>query len=479
MGNSLGPVAQPEQLWPKCSDMVSALQDNGLDLVVALCIAVIAYHCFILLHAEHSVARQRKLPFVNASIISIGLIFILDMVTYALEGDGVISYGSCHVRVFYLLSMVGVIVIWPVMIFHLRASVFRNPGVRYSLAFYMMLLPAIEILYDMTSGDVRGVFGFLNALKDEFPRGSDDIPTLQEVMLDLIRVGYFFSVALSFLQYYGELVRQWRSEATARQEPKLDELSIDRAIFVFSVVLSAVVAMALSGVNLVGLGVFSGLVGAGLSLAFRDLLNNLVAGLILLWDKSLEVGDVISTEDGWTGEIRNITMRYTLLGDRNEVEMLIPNSMLISGSIRNLTREIPEVRLGVKMRIGLSEDFRQAINIMEAACVNMGGRVSQKSRFKPKGFLLEHTSEATILEIRFWISDAAAGIANIKSDVAQRVTEALEAEGFYRPVPVYRLSVDEQLKEEQFRGDSASHSPGRSRSRRSGVRRKQLATSSP
>ena len=474
-----GPGASQEQLWPKCSDLVSAIQDNGLDLVVALCIAVIAYHCFILLHAEHSAARERKLPFVNATILSIGLIFVLDMITYALENSGEISYGACHVRVFYLLSMAGVIVIWPVMIFHLRASIFRNPAVRYSLAFYMVLLPAIEILYDMTSGDVRGIFGFLNALKEEFPRGSDDVPTLQEVMLDLIRVGYFFSVALSFLQYYGELFRQWRVDSALHSEPKLDELSIDRAIFVFSVVLSAVVAMALSGVNLVGLGVFSGLVGAGLSLAFRDLLNNLVAGLILLWDKSLEVGDVISTEDGWTGEIRNITMRYTLLGDRNEVEMLIPNNMLISGPIKNLTREIPEVRLGVKMRIGLREDFRQAIKVMETSCTNMGGRVSQKSRFKPKGFLLEHTSEATILEIRFWISDAAAGIANIKSDVAQKVTEALEGAGFYRPVPVYRLSVDDGVEAEQLQARPDSQSRARARDRRSGVRRKQFVASSP
>ena len=68
-------------------------------------------------------------------------------------------------------------------------------------------------------------------------------------------------------------------------------------------------------------------------------LNNVVAGLVLAWDKSIKFGDVISLPDGFTGEITRQSLRYTQLTDRNQVNVLVPNSIMTTRELTNFTRD--------------------------------------------------------------------------------------------------------------------------------------------
>ena len=73
--------------------------------------------------------------------------------------------------------------------------------------------------------------------------------------------------------------------------------------------LSGLVSLWMMWVNLLSLGLFSGLIGAGLTIAFRDLLSNMFAGLFLHWDKSIRIGDVIRTSKGITGRVEDIRVQ--------------------------------------------------------------------------------------------------------------------------------------------------------------------------
>ena len=235
---------------------------------------------------------------------------------------------------------------------------------------------------------------------------------------------YFFASSMIVTSYYG-LILELRHRMQLRLRTGavgLDADSFSRAVYVISIVISLAVSIPLAGANIEGLGLFSGLVGAGLSFALRDLLNNVVAGLVLAWDKSIKFGDVISLPDGFTGEITRQSLRYTQLTDRNQVNVLVPNSIMTTRELTNFTRDSGDIRLEVNVSVR-SEDWKRCSEIAEKACLR-ARRVLRGVSEKPRVFLTSFGGSVCELNVRFWIEDPQNGIANVKSDVMRAIASA-------------------------------------------------------
>lgn len=250
----------------------------------------------------------------------------------------------------------------------------------------------------------------------------------------LLLFSYHLTLWSIILIYLGEL---W-SSGQKNRPVGFDQTSVDRTVAVFALGVAAIVALLLSGANFISIGIFSGLLAAGLSLSMRELLNNIAAGLMLLWDESIAVKHVIETEDGTTGEIKRMTMRYTLVQDREHRETLIPNAVLVTGEIRNYSRS-KEVRLGVDYPVELGSDIDDAIATAEKACLSV--RRVLKYGDPPRTFLREYTQWAAILDVRFWIADPEQGIRNVKSQVLRAVTTAFQRKGIKTPHPIYTVGL--------------------------------------
>lgn len=110
------------------------------------------------------------------------------------------------------------------------------------------------------------------------------------------------------------------------------------------------------GIDLSSLSLFAGALGVGLGLGVQDIFKDFIAGLVLLFDRSIEVGDYIELETGVAGEIRSVGARATTLVTNDNVSVLIPNSMLLSNSLTNWTRNRATRRVHVPFVVAFGTD---------------------------------------------------------------------------------------------------------------------------
>src|SRR6185369_4398167 len=89
-------------------------------------------------------------------------------------------------------------------------------------------------------------------------------------------------------------------------------------------VVAVPVKLPLMGVDLTVLSVFGGALGVGLGLGLQKIASNYISGFIILLDRSIRLGDLI-TVDGHSGEVTRITTRYAVVRLLNGVEAIIPN----------------------------------------------------------------------------------------------------------------------------------------------------------
>jgi small-conductance mechanosensitive channel len=164
----------------------------------------------------------------------------------------------------------------------------------------------------------------------------------------------------------------------------------------------------------------------------RDLLSNYVAGMMLLWDKSVKINDVIAIGDSRIGRIKDITMRYMVVEDRNDVEFLVPHSQLINSTFENWTRRNKKVRLKLDIGVAYDSSIDHVKDIMRSVCFEVP-RVLKHPL--PNPLILSIDDSSIHFQLRFRISDPEEGIRNVMSDVYERLLKRFHDEGIEIPFP--------------------------------------------
>jgi small-conductance mechanosensitive channel len=214
------------------------------------------------------------------------------------------------------------------------------------------------------------------------------------------------------------------------------------------------------GIDLSVLALFSGAVGVGLGFGLQKIVSNLVSGIILLADKSIKPGDVISVGDHF-GRVGNMGARYTSVDTRDGREYLIPNEDFITQRVANWTYSSDLVRLSVKFNTTYDSDPRQVQEAAVAAARSIE-RVAKKPA--PSCMLAAFGSSALEFELWFWITDPAAGVANVKSDVLLSLWDTLDKQGakIAKPGParvIYELAHPIAREDEPDPGKDEPDSP--------------------
>ena len=178
-----------------------------------------------------------------------------------------------------------------------------------------------------------------------------------------------------------------------------------------------------SGVALTTLTVFSGAIGLGLGFGLQAVAGNFVSGFVLLVDRSVKPGDVISftgatgtstTGFGWVEELRG---RHVVIRDRDGVATLVPNQDIITKPLINWSYGHPRVRLRLPVRIAYHDDVELALSLLLKAAEHP--RILRDPPAVSR--LLEFADYGMEIELRFWIGDPAEGVNNVRSDVNRRI----------------------------------------------------------
>ncbi len=197
------------------------------------------------------------------------------------------------------------------------------------------------------------------------------------------------------------------------------------------------------GIDLTGLAVLSGAIGVGLGFGLQKVVSNLVSGVIILLDKSIKPGDVISLGEtfGW---IQTLGARYASVVTRDGKEYLIPNEDLITGQVVNWSHSNDFVRLDIFFGTAYADDPHLVRKLAVEAAKSVDRVLSYKA---PVCHIVGFGDSSVDYILRFWIKDPTGGLTNIRGNVYLALWDAFKENGISIPFPQREVKVleDSQL----------------------------------
>ncbi len=200
-------------------------------------------------------------------------------------------------------------------------------------------------------------------------------------------------------------------------------------------------ALSAVGVDLTALSVLGGAFGVGLGLGLQKLAANYVSGFVVLVERSVRIGDYIKV-DGLEGRVTDIKTRYTLLRDPSGRESIIPNEMLLTQRVDNLSLSDPQIAVNCSFTLGTEVDIAQVQTLLCQAALQ-SERVLRDP--EPQAFLSKVDAAGLEFTVVSWVSDPEAGYLKTRSQINTAVMLALrqagielpksQQQGFWRPAP--------------------------------------------
>jgi len=247
------------------------------------------------------------------------------------------------------------------------------------------------------------------------------------------------------------VVAMWIARWFERRVLKLDALAPNMRIGIakftqaFLVGLSVLVGLNAAGLDLTTLNVLTGAVGIGLGFGLQSIAANFVSGFVLLMDRSIKPGDVISftgtsgtTTEGF-GWVKELHGRYVVVLDRDGVETLVPNQHLITNPVINWSYTDPRVRLKLPIRVSYRSDPELAMRLLMRATEGHPRIIRDPA---PVARLMGFGDCGIELELRFWIPDPQAGVNNVRSDVNRAIWRLFAEHGIVIPVAQREVRVE-------------------------------------
>jgi small-conductance mechanosensitive channel len=199
----------------------------------------------------------------------------------------------------------------------------------------------------------------------------------------------------------------------------------------------------LLGINLTALTVFSGAFGLAVGFGLQKTFGNMIAGIILLMDRSIKPGDVIAVNDGTNsvvGQVTRIGIRAVSVVTRDKKEFLIPNENLMINQVENWSYSSRDVRIRVPVAIGYGCDVDLAEKLVVEAALDTPRVMPFPA---PQMLLLGFGDNGLLCEVRLWVDDPEEGIGNVRSDLLKRVLARFRDNGVELPHPQRDLHIKE------------------------------------
>lgn len=191
------------------------------------------------------------------------------------------------------------------------------------------------------------------------------------------------------------------------------------------------VALNAAGISMSSLAVFGGALGVGLGLGLQRIASNFISGFILVLDRSVKPGDLITVGENF-GRVEQLNARYVVLRNRQGVDSLIPNEHLIINEVTNWSYADPNVRLEIDVQVSYNDDPEQAMALMlESAYASPRVLTTPE----PTVRLLNFADNGIHLQLRVWIADLENGRGAVKSDINRAIWHKFKQQGISFPYP--------------------------------------------
>ena len=167
------------------------------------------------------------------------------------------------------------------------------------------------------------------------------------------------------------------------------------------IIVGAIVAFQTIGINLSGLAVVFGLLSVGIGFGLQNVVSNFIAGLILLFERPISVGDRVTVGDT-EGDVMEIKIRATIIRSLNNISIIVPNSEFISGRVTNWSHGDPKVRLEIDVGVSYSSDLNIVLDSLKEVALENPEVLRAP---EPEVHLKSFGDSSWNMHLRLWITN--------------------------------------------------------------------------
>lgn len=212
---------------------------------------------------------------------------------------------------------------------------------------------------------------------------------------------------------------------------------INKVIRAGLLVLAVMIALPLVGIDLTVLSVFGGALGVGLGFGLQKIASNYVSGFIILLDHSVKLGDLILVE-GRQGTVSELTSRYIVLRLLDGTDVLIPNEVLVTSTVVNLSYKDRKIVVGLPVQVAYNADLELAQRQMIDACANQPRIATDPA---PCALVRGFADSGINLELIVWVLDPENGTGGLKSELNLKIWKAFQLHGIEIPYPQREVRI--------------------------------------
>jgi small-conductance mechanosensitive channel len=323
-------------------------------------------------------------------------------------------------RSYLLMVAAKLAVAW--LVIRLVTSVIRNAFIVRLVSLSAWCVAALSI-----TGELEPAIEMLDSV-------SIVLGGLRLTPLLVIKLGLLLIAAL-WLTNIASNFAESRINRSADLTPSIQVLLV-KMIRMGLMVVAITIALSAVGINLSALAVFSGAVGVGIGIGLQKIVANFISGIILLADKSVKPGDLVTIGDS-SGRISAMKTRYISVAAGDGREFLIPNEDLVTQKVTNWTYTDKNTLVKVNFGTNYDADPKQVCKLAIDVAAAAPRAIKSKA---PNCILIEFAEAGMKFSLTFWIADPD-GMDNVKSEVMVSLWETFKREGIRVPYPVRELRV--------------------------------------
>jgi small-conductance mechanosensitive channel len=218
------------------------------------------------------------------------------------------------------------------------------------------------------------------------------------------------------------------------------QYTLSRIIHYIVMIIGAVVAFQFVGIDLTGLAVVLGFLSVGIGFGLQNVTSNFVAGLILLFERPIKVGDRVTVGDK-EGDVIEINIRSTTIRTLNNIAVIVPNSEFISATVVNWSYGDQRVRLEVDVGVSYGSDLETVLRTLKEIATQHGEILQVPA---PEVLHMGFGDSAWNMRLRVWISRPQHHL-QIRSEVNCAIVKKFRDNGIEIPFPQRDLHVRSPL----------------------------------
>jgi small-conductance mechanosensitive channel len=248
----------------------------------------------------------------------------------------------------------------------------------------------------------------------------------------------FFVVIMGIFWMVNTILRKFLNNRVLKRfkMPLATRYTLTRIIQYVFLFVGIIIGFQVIGVDLSGLAVIFGFLSVGIGFGLQNLTSNFIAGLMLLFEQHIQVGDRITVGDT-EGDVKEINIRSTTIRSLNNIAIVVPNSEFISSTVTNWSHGDPKTRLEIEVGVSYNSDLDKVVNSLLEAAKEHPMILSHP---EPKAWLMSFGDSAWNMRLLAWVGDPQ-GRRQVQSDINCAIVKKFRKNGVEIPFPQRDLHI--------------------------------------